>query len=324
MLANELRLRSWTVIFAMLENDQGAARVREGGYRVRNAPATALADGAAEGEWLDLVVRTDQAAALILDTRSNLTAEHVNIIRYDGVFVATIDDPSDRRMAADAAFYPPVPQAASLNWTGFSGRLEIGWDWIVIRPEFVAARANRSGRGNAQPTVLVTMGGSDPKGLTLVALEALERVDAEFDTNVVLGPLFRHERELDAFLGNASKMYRIVRGVSDMSTVMAPADLAIASFGVTAYELAATGVPAIHLCLTEDHARSAGALSGIGAAINLGLYDQVSSGVLAATVSGLLGDEKRRETMSRQGTGRIDGLGARRITEIIDRRCSGN
>ena len=41
----------------------------------------------------------------------------------------------------------------------------------------------------------------------------------------------------------------------------ASADLAVASFGVTAYELAAVGVPAVYLCLTDDHAESAEAFS---------------------------------------------------------------
>lgn len=50
------------------------------------------------------------------------------------------------------------------------------------------------------------------------------------------------------------RCYDVREDAHDMPALMAQADLAIASFGVTAYELAARGVPAIYLCLTDDHA----------------------------------------------------------------------
>ncbi|MEZ4483749.1 MAG: hypothetical protein R2864_03860 [Syntrophotaleaceae bacterium] len=58
----------------------------------------------------------------------------------------------------------------------------------------------------------------------------------------------------------------------DMPGALAHADLAIAAFGVTAYELAALGIPAVLLGLTEDHARSAEALNQAGMACSLGHY----------------------------------------------------
>jgi spore coat polysaccharide biosynthesis protein SpsF len=49
---------------------------------------------------------------------------------------------------------------------------------------------------------------------------------------------------------------------------MAQADLAIASFGMTAYELACMEVPALYFCLTADHAESCQAFVEAGMAMS--------------------------------------------------------
>jgi spore coat polysaccharide biosynthesis predicted glycosyltransferase SpsG len=94
---------------------------------------------------------------------------------------------------------------------------------------------------------------------------------------------------------------------------------------MTAYELAALGVPAILLCLAEDHARSASALAEAGAVVSLGVHGSVSPAELGAAAASLLRDPGRRAAMSRAALGLIDGRGAERTAELlaraISRRC---
>ena len=40
------------------------------------------------------------------------------------------------------------------------------------------------------------------------------------------------------------------------SELMKKSDLAICSFGITAYELAALNIPSLHVCLNTDHINS--------------------------------------------------------------------
>ena len=76
----------------------------------------------------------------------------------------SIDDGSERRLASDFAYYPPVPQARALDWTGARTVPRIGWEWALLglNPHLTPARAPAT----ARPTLLVAMGGSDPQGLT--------------------------------------------------------------------------------------------------------------------------------------------------------------
>jgi len=273
-----------------------------------------------QGTWLVEQVRQYGARLLIVDVRDDLTRWELQAIRSDGIRVVVIDDLSDRRLAADLAFYPPVPQVRNADWSGFTGEVFCGWQWVILRPDLPqAARAGPAERLR----LLVTMGGSDPAGLTLQAVRALELVDLEFAATVLLGPGFAHHNDaLNHLLSRTRRRFVVRRGPNDMPAVMARADLAVCSFGVTAYELSAAGIPAIYLCLTPDHAESASALAKEGMGVSLGVFDAVTHNQLAATVRDLLLNRQRRERMRDQARRGIDGLGAARVAATLAKHMS--
>src|SRR5208282_516887 len=98
---------------------------------------------------------------------------------------AVIDDASPRRLAADLAYYPPVPQAEKLDWTGSHCERRIGWQWAILG---LGKPAASWGHAGPRPTLLVTMGGSDPAGLTLKCAHALAKLDPAFRARFVIGP----------------------------------------------------------------------------------------------------------------------------------------
>ena len=79
---------------------------------------------------------------------------------------------------ADYAYYPPVPGAQALDWTGSNTLPRLGWEWALLglNPNAAPTRVSRSSR----PTVLVAMGGSDPHGLTLRMAKALAVLDTAY------------------------------------------------------------------------------------------------------------------------------------------------
>jgi len=105
--------------------------------------------------------------------------------------------------------------------------------------------------------------------------------------------------------------------VQCMPDVMAQADLAVCSFGMVAYELAAAGVPAVHLALTDDHARSSDAFHAAGIARALGVHHTVSAVALRDTVMNLVRNPEMRKLMADRARANVDGCGARRIAETI-------
>src|SRR5262249_19725396 len=154
-----------------------------------------------------------------------------------------------------------------LDWTRSQCTPRVGWEWALLGLPMVApVRRNASPR----PTLLVTMGGSDPDGLTVGAARSLPRLDPAFRARFVIGPGVKERASIAKAIVGLAPHFETVEGADDLATEYAACDLALASFGVTAYELAAYGVPAIYLCLTPDHALSASAFEQAGMGLSLG------------------------------------------------------
>jgi spore coat polysaccharide biosynthesis predicted glycosyltransferase SpsG len=277
-LAVELRdAHACDVIFAMRDpRSAGVEVVRSHGYPVEPVDASEQAD---YGPAVVALTAVRAATAIVVDVRDALSRAALDTVRASGVRVVTIDEGSDRRFASDLAFYPPVPQVEEMDWTGFTGRRYVGWEWVLLRREFSAARAvpdagapalpdtgalalrgteGLAFQGSESPSrdILVTMGGSDPAGMTEFAIDALNLLPAPLAVHVVVGLAFARRAALEDVVRRSTHAVQVSYAPDSMAQLMRGSRIAVSSFGVSAYELAASGVPAVHLCLTGDHARS--------------------------------------------------------------------
>ena len=287
-------------VFAVHGSEDALAPVRSAGFEAELI--------APDGNALAEECMRRNPDMLLLDSRDGLEARDLE--RCKPALVAVIDDASERRLAADIAYYPPVPQAEALDWAGSDCVAKIGWQWALLgTPQGVACAKSLSPR----PTLLVTMGGSDPEGFTLRAARALAALDPVFRARFVIGPGMAERHRTAAAIARLKSNFETVEGAADLATEFANADLALAAFGVTAYELAAFGVPALYLCLTGDHALSASAFEYAGMGVSLGLAGQFDGERVARAVMNLLNDNARRREMRAAGLMTVDGLGAARI-----------
>jgi spore coat polysaccharide biosynthesis predicted glycosyltransferase SpsG len=311
-LADELHENHGVAVsFAMRASPLASEMVKRRSYPILHPPDGAVFD---QESWLRDCILKLGAQILVVDVRDDLSKAALSALAEKGTMIAVLDDLSDRRWAADLAFYPPVPQVEKVDWSGFRGKLCIGWEWVVLRPQFAQSAPLRK---SSKCSLLIAMGGSDPAGLTLKAVRALERLDEDFESTIIVGAGFCHRQALGDLLGRTRRRFTVREDVSEMSAAMAHADLAVCSFGMTSYELAAMGVPAVCVCLTEDHAESASALVAAGMGISVGVDGQDTETRLAAAVEGLLVDRNARAQMSARARKLVDGRGARRIAELL-------
>jgi spore coat polysaccharide biosynthesis protein SpsF len=269
-----------------------------------------LVDLARDAEFLSRLIAARKPELLICDMRDGLGQKELEALARNVSITAAIDDGSERRLAADVAYYPPVPQAAVLDWTGSDCVARIGWEWALLG--LTKAKLNVRPRA-ARPSLLVTMGGSDPFGLTLRAARALAKLDPVFRARFVIGPSMEHAAQTAKRIANLAPHFETIENADDLTTEFAASDLALTAFGVTAYELAAYGVPALYLCLNEDHALSASAFERAGMGMSLGVHSAIEDFDIASATWALIGDNARRRDMHAAGLMAIDGEGAARI-----------
>jgi spore coat polysaccharide biosynthesis protein SpsF len=289
------------VLFALNGSEDAAQPIRRAGFEVT------MLEKPAE---LESMVRKTRPCLLILDGREGPSRAELEQLKRDVAVTAVNDDGHERRLASDLAYYPPVPGALALNWNGSKASPRIGWEWAALglNPNAVKKRAPGS-----RPTILVAMGGSDPHGLTLRMGKALAVLDTAYRVRFVIGTGTKDPNAVARGLVALKKNYETVEGADDLSVEYANADVAICAFGVTAYELAACGIPAIYVGLTQDHVLSASAFADEGMGLNLGLADKVSDADIARFLQWLLNKPAARRDMRKQGMALLDGQGASRI-----------
>jgi len=265
---------------------------------------------------LDSLIEQHKPEMLLLDCREGPSRFEVAKAAANVALTAVIDDGSERRLAADLAYYPPVPQAFALDWSSSRCEPRIGWQWALLG---LSQPPNLPRTASGRPSLLVTMGGSDPFELTLRCAKALAALDPVFRARFVIGPGMANRERVAKQIVSLGRNFETIEGADDLAIEYATADLALAAFGVTAYELAAFGVPALYLCLNDDHALSASAFEQAGIGVSLGVAETTSDAEIADGVRRLLNDAARRRDMRTAGLMTVDGEGHARIAADLSR-----
>jgi spore coat polysaccharide biosynthesis protein SpsF len=291
------------VSFCMAQDDIGISVVQSRGWPVLRVAPEEL--GGVEGD------------ALIIDLPGGVSAEAVRSLRQRNprTLVVLMDGTCTGRIEADLIVSPIERLPEPSSWRGFRGQRYEGPTFAILDPAFARVPRRLSSMVR-EPRVLVSMGGSDPYGLTLQTLRALDSMPEPFHVTIAIGPAFLHEVELRTWLASARRQYESRREDS-LLNVMVNSDLALVSFGMTVYELAATGLPAIALSITEDHAQSAEVFAQHGSLMHLGLFSGISAVQIQSAVRGLLNGQELRLEMAQRGQALVDGKGAERVAKLV-------
>jgi RimJ/RimL family protein N-acetyltransferase len=188
----------------------------------------------------------------------------------------------------------------------------LGHRFVLLRREFLKWRAWQRVIPEIARKVLITFGGSDPDNVALKAIHALSRVTISLEATVLLGANHRHRQELESALQQIPSA-RLVSDATNMSELMAAADLALAAGGTTAWELAFMGLPSLLLTLAENQVANAEQLSMQGAARHLGWHEKVTPDIIGQNLEALAREPAARSALSQCGRALIDGRGADRV-----------
>jgi spore coat polysaccharide biosynthesis protein SpsF len=308
-VARALRDRQgYGVRFAVQGDTAVIASVQGEGFAIDELP-----QGTKEIDWLLALAEQHRPVAMVLDVSTDLSATSVMRLRGADLIVAALEDTSARRLSVDAAFYAPMPQIFGMDWRGAESEPCVGWEYVVLAQDAAPRQLTTGGRKR----VVVSLGQAEEHGLTLFAVRALLALGEDFDVTVVAPPGGDPALELEA--AKFAPKLSLVRSTHDLPHLMAQADLALVGFGPAAYELGASGVPAVYLCREESDALSASAFEAAGMGVSLGVASRVDQALLAATVVELLADGECLRAMSAAGRMNLDGRGAMRIAQHVAR-----
>jgi UDP-2,4-diacetamido-2,4,6-trideoxy-beta-L-altropyranose hydrolase len=165
---------------------------------------------------------------------------------------------------------------------------------------------------------LVTLGGSDPKRQTPRVVKQLAELSGGLELVIVVaGGLYPGIPDLEKLLEDVAVETELHVNTPRMPELMARADLAVSSGGMTAWELACLGTPNLILSLTETQRQVAKLLDKKGIARCLGHWDEVSSSDLRSIIKRVINNETMRRKLSHQSYRLVDGLGTQRVVDVM-------
>lgn len=189
-----------------------------------------------------------------------------------------------------------------------------GRAWTIFSEEFATESVGETRRSNH---VLVCHGGSDPRRLTELTLQALALVERQITITVLVTDAFPAISEVELLANSIQHPCEVVRNTASVRGFMEQASIAVINGGNVRYELCLSGTPYVAVSFQEKQYECTQQLSRQGVGVNLGLMKTVTPSILAAEVTELLDDYERRKIMEAEMKMLFDPFGADRVLNLF-------
>lgn len=277
------------------------------------------ADDAAAFRALATEWGTSKPAAFILDSVDQDLNQNAHLVLADaGVFsVVIIDDPEDRDVECDLLINA-LPTSRPAAKKTKAKRAVRGVEYLILPAEYAAAREKNARRDLAEcVSGFAFFGGADLEDFTSVFLHAIEKESPVKQWTLLAGPSYRNADKAAQRITERGLPVTMVRHVDSMRSALASAHVAVLAAGNTLSEAAAVGTPAIALSQNPVQADNAAFFAREAGVLDLGRLADDSGAKLASALKQLAGSAERRRTMSEKMMAVVDGLGGRRIAELL-------
>lgn len=275
MLAHELV--QYDLLFVCEENSFLAIEyIKSNNYPVVISKNGELAETVLH-EKPDLIVND------ILDT----TQEYMSKLLIDDTPIVNFEDLGDGAGLASLVVNALYPHQTAKN------NVLIGPKYFCLRDEFLYVNQENSNSNKLHvQRVLITFGGVDEGNLTARTIAEIAEVciDKNIDIDVILGPGYPHDNELNNLVSNFDELsVNIYKHTKRISDYMCNADFAITSGGRTVLELTSLHVPMIVICQNERETTHTFASDDNGI-YNLGSREELNAGAIRDNFSKIVSD----------------------------------
>lgn len=224
------------------------------------------------------------------------------------------DDGRHERYPAEMVLNPNPLAGADLYPGRAAGGLLLGPRYALLRREFWPFRADPSEPPDTVRRLLVTLGGTDPRQLTLPLAERVHHAHPELALELVCGAA--PPAALVDFASGREHI-RLHTAVGDMAGLMVACDACVTAAGATLYELCVTRRPFAVVVVAENQRLNAAWVEREAIGLSLGWHESLDWDRLTERLSLWLADSAARVEQSERAARRVDGFGARRVVEAM-------
>jgi spore coat polysaccharide biosynthesis predicted glycosyltransferase SpsG len=160
-------------------------------------------------------------------------------------------------------------------------------------------------------------GGTDPTNLSLMASELMRPLDAVLDINFVAP-----QRNLDSIRKNLPENRANIRILSPkIQDLLAKADVVFSAAGTSVLDISCIGIPSIYISIAENQNVAIDSINEfeLGVTVRSEVERELFGNQILGAIKACLFDQQLRERVFTNSQKLVDGLGARRVVQYIEK-----
>lgn len=216
------------------------------------------------------------------------------------------------------------PRGIVINFTGYAERLKypkspgiiycLGKKYTLLRKAFWSKNLKKINKNVKK--ILITFGGSDPDGMTIITLQVLCKEYPGINKIVAVGEAFAQKGKI-LKMGDKNTRFVLGADADKMKELFMEADLLISSAGQTLFEASAVGVPTIAISIVDNQLANFKDWIGSGFFGIDYLRDSKNFKIILRDKIKLLEQYGKREKYARKLRSRSDPLGAINVVDLL-------
>lgn len=223
-----------------------------------------------------------------------------------------IDNTNMNSLCADLIIWPWVKEQYSKNVILNNSKK------ILVGPKYMLLGNIKKNerRRKRQNSILISMGGSDKRGLTIKIVKSFQKTKYRFHADIVLGRFFSDSKKILESIKN-DKRFTVIRNNESLISIMSSYKVGIFSFGITTFEAFFANLPSLVISHSNENDVYAKKTAVYDCMRYLGKYDTVNFDKLPQIAFALMKNSELYKKYSRNGQNLVDGKGAERVSKII-------
>ncbi len=330
-LAHALRNRGHQILFLVMDHpgnfsqilkDQGFDFELIPQFKNYKKPVTGI-----ENTWLGNELQDEISFSSQVIKKFNpayVVVDHYDIdyrwqkaVKAPGIKIFVIDDLANRQHDCEFLLDQTLGRIRKdyENLIPKNSQTLLGTEFALLREEFSDRPDGRSFED--VKNIFVSMGGSDPRGITLQILKGLEKVTKPLEIDVILKQDSRGFQEVKEIEAKSHHKIRVIKDAKRMSELMKHADIAFGAGGSSAWERCSMALPTLTILVADNQKKVISELSSYGAIINLGPYENVTPELVYESFAKIMTDPGKLLEMSEKARTLCDGKGCERVSDFF-------
>lgn len=195
-----------------------------------------------------------------------------------------------------------------------------GAEYVVINEEAIELKKKRETASIVEKKIVITTGGSDPKGILIQILDWLK--DETFSDLKIIGLYGSAFIEMNKLEELKPKLPEFISVQEYSFKEITDTEVILSTFGVSTYEFMFAGIPIFSISHALANAiGSKNIEKRYNALSDFGLFSDITKETFIRNLVNFVSNKSLHKVLSENGKKLIDGKGGQRVAEIIINAC---